>query len=364
MTRRAPPLSTTVPPWPSPAVVAPRSLLRSSDIAPEIAGRRPLAVVEARVAALPPRQARDLALALGVLGHPLAAFVTVGVARPFARLATEQRVRLLERWTASRLPVLRTVAQGVRRLVLASCYAEPSVTAAIGYRGPLHPRAAAVAWEGAAAPLAGHAGAARRERDAEPVLRAATDAERPVLHRAVTATAAEHARAHGAAHTSRPADGDILTADVVVIGSGAGGAVAAARLAERGLDVVVLERGPWCEPGDFTEREGEMVQRLYAEQGLRATDDLGVMVLQGESVGGSTTVNWLVMLRTPDHVLDEWTQRHGTGGPVAGRAWRRCSSASSGRRTRPWCPTTRTRCRTGCCSTARAGSGGAPARRA
>ena len=67
--------------------------------------------------------------------------------------------------------------------------------------------------------------------------------------------------------------GDItLTADVVVIGSGAGGAVAAARFAEAGREVVILEEGEYLHTPDFSEIEGEMVPRLFAEQAMRATD--------------------------------------------------------------------------------------------
>jgi choline dehydrogenase-like flavoprotein len=108
------------------------------------------------------------------------------------------------------------------------------------------------------------------------------------------------------------------TADVVVIGSGAGGAVAAARLAEAGLEVVVLEAGGLWTSTEFTEQDAGMAERLYADQGLRATADLGVAVLQGESVGGSTTVNWMAMLRPGDHVREEWARRFGAGVMTSG----------------------------------------------
>ncbi len=106
-------------------------------------------------------------------------------------------------------------------------------------------------------------------------------------------------------------DAGIITADAIVIGSGAGGAVAAARLAEAGKSVVIVEAGEFVPSDEFTEREAEMTERLYAEGGLLATDDLAVSMLQGATVGGGTTVNWMIMLRTPDHVLEEWTRRFG-----------------------------------------------------
>src|SRR5690606_22025703 len=109
--------------------------------------------------------------------------------------------------------------------------------------------------------------------------------------------------------------GDVsIRAAICVIGSGAGGAVLAARLAEAGRDVVLLEEGRFHTTDDFDEDEAALVPRLFADQGLRATDDLSVTLLQGRGVGGGTIVNWMAMLRAPDHVLDEWERVHGTSG--------------------------------------------------
>ncbi|MEJ7810596.1 MAG: GMC family oxidoreductase N-terminal domain-containing protein [Gemmatimonadaceae bacterium] len=57
-----------------------------------------------------------------------------------------------------------------------------------------------------------------------------------------------------------------------------------------------------------------MTPRLYADAGTRATRDLSVSILQGRVVGGGTTVNWLITLRTPEWVLDEWARDHGAEG--------------------------------------------------
>ncbi len=61
-----------------------------------------------------------------------------------------------------------------------------------------------------------------------------------------------------------------ITADVVIVGSGAGGAVIAHRLAERGREVVVLERGRHVDPSDFTEDERVQFSNLYADGALQS----------------------------------------------------------------------------------------------
>ncbi len=102
-----------------------------------------------------------------------------------------------------------------------------------------------------------------------------------------------------------------LSCDVVIVGSGAGGSVLAAGLAERGLDVIVLEEGPYATRDDFSQVEGEAYPMLYQDRFARATADAAIAVLQGRSVGGGTTVNWTTCFRTPQRVQDFWGERFG-----------------------------------------------------
>ena len=103
-----------------------------------------------------------------------------------------------------------------------------------------------------------------------------------------------------------------LDCDVCIIGSGAGGSVLAAGLAKAGRDVVVLEAGSWLTRRDFELHESEAFVNLYQERGGRATADRAITVLQGKSVGGSTTINWTTCFRTPQRILDHWAEHHGS----------------------------------------------------
>jgi choline dehydrogenase-like flavoprotein len=109
--------------------------------------------------------------------------------------------------------------------------------------------------------------------------------------------------------------GDVAErADVCVIGSGGGGAVAAAELAEAGRSVVVLEQGHHWTSRDFTQREDEMLPRLFEEGGLRQTVDRSITILQGRNVGGSTVHNLCYAFRTPEPILRLWREEHGLPG--------------------------------------------------
>ncbi|MGH7789040.1 MAG: GMC family oxidoreductase [Candidatus Binatia bacterium] len=102
-----------------------------------------------------------------------------------------------------------------------------------------------------------------------------------------------------------------LTAEVCVIGSGAGGAVVAKELAEAGRDVVLLEQGGHYTKEDFTQREDEMMPLLYEDMGQRATRDQTILVLQGRNVGGSTVHNLCYCFRTPEPILAKWQREAG-----------------------------------------------------
>jgi choline dehydrogenase-like flavoprotein len=99
---------------------------------------------------------------------------------------------------------------------------------------------------------------------------------------------------------------DTLEAEVCIVGSGAGGAIAAYELAKDGRDVLVLERGKYVEPRHFTDNEVDMIGRLYADGVMQQTEDFNFTVLQGSCVGGSTTVNNAVCFRPPPKVLRNW----------------------------------------------------------
>ena len=81
-----------------------------------------------------------------------------------------------------------------------------------------------------------------------------------------------------------------LSADVVIIGSGAGGGMAAEQLAAAGLDVLLLEEGLYSSR-DFRLLEAKAYPELYQESACRKTADKGISILQGRAVGGSTVVN-------------------------------------------------------------------------
>lgn len=100
-----------------------------------------------------------------------------------------------------------------------------------------------------------------------------------------------------------------LGCDVVIVGSGAGGATLAAELAEGGLDVIMLEEGGYHTPEEFEPRASWGSRKLYRDAG--ATMSFGnppILFQEGRLVGGSSVINGAMSWRTPEPVLERWSR--------------------------------------------------------
>ncbi|HVK78130.1 MAG TPA: GMC family oxidoreductase, partial [Kofleriaceae bacterium] len=117
-------------------------------------------------------------------------------------------------------------------------------------------------------------------------------------------------------HDGATIDSDrAVEADVVVIGTGAGGAVVAKELAEAGVAVVMIEEGAYFDRTDFTGRAFDMQRRMYRAGGATVSvGNVAIPIPMGQTVGGSTTVNSGTCYRVPERVLAHW--RHQLGLPA------------------------------------------------
>ena len=212
----------------------------------------------------------QLRLLLNALNAPLLRVFITGHWTHFADLPLEAREGVLRWWSTSPIGLLRKSFQGLKRLTHVLFYSKPDAGGcnpnwpAIGYPGPQ--------WQ------------------ADPHPR-----PKPIRPMSIEADVA-------------------LDCDVVIVGSGAGGGVVAGELAQAGQRVIVLEKGDYFDESDFPTREYDAYQNLYENRGVLATQDIGVIVFAGSTLGGGTTVNWAAAFRTPDYVLDEWERDHGLCG--------------------------------------------------
>lgn len=111
--------------------------------------------------------------------------------------------------------------------------------------------------------------------------------------------------------------GDLsLDADVVVIGSGAGGAVVAAELSAAGKRVVVVEEGPYHKPTEYGSwRPSEHMRRVWRDGGMGIAVGVGdtpmINVTMGRVVGGSSVLTGGVCFRVPEEINHIWSQERG-----------------------------------------------------
>jgi choline dehydrogenase-like flavoprotein len=106
--------------------------------------------------------------------------------------------------------------------------------------------------------------------------------------------------------------GDGEECDVAIVGSGAGGAVAAATLAEAGLDVLVLEAGDHYNRESYPTDRLQAIAELYRDAGLTiAAGRPPIPVPVAKAVGGTTVINSGTCFRAPDPVLESWRADYG-----------------------------------------------------
>ncbi len=102
-----------------------------------------------------------------------------------------------------------------------------------------------------------------------------------------------------------------LECDVVIVGSGCGGCVAAFELANAGFDVIVVEQGKYIPPSKLTNLEVQAMDQMYDCHSLLTTEDGNIVILAGATLGGGSSINWSCCLPLPPHVQHEWATEHG-----------------------------------------------------
>jgi choline dehydrogenase-like flavoprotein len=108
------------------------------------------------------------------------------------------------------------------------------------------------------------------------------------------------------------AHGDGEECEVVIVGSGAGGAVAAAMLAEAGVDVLVLEAGDNYNRDNYPTGRLEAITELYREAGLTIAEGRPpIPIPVAKAVGGTTVINSGTCFRAPEGILDGWRDEFG-----------------------------------------------------
>ncbi len=98
-----------------------------------------------------------------------------------------------------------------------------------------------------------------------------------------------------------------MDAEVLVVGSGAGGATTATVLAEAGFDVLVVEEGAWVEQGAVVPFSLDQMDQQYRAGGVTVALGMpSIAYTEGRCAGGGTEVNSGLYWRPPGELLERW----------------------------------------------------------
>jgi len=202
--------------------------------------------------------------------------------RGFSRASLERRRALLRRMERSRVPLRRDLLLLLKTLASLGYGRAPEVQAALGVE---------VRCELGGAPAGAIDGDSHPGGGRETPTTAAGGLDR---------------------HALRPVADGHEECDVVIVGSGAGGAAVARVLAERGLEVVVLEEGEYHDASDYSTDPLVALRSLYRDGGLTVCEGRPpIPVPVGRCVGGTTVINSGTCFRTPPDVLRGWRDELG-----------------------------------------------------
>jgi choline dehydrogenase-like flavoprotein len=219
---------------------------------------------------LPRGQRQELASLFRALDSRIANFLLTGAPRRFSNLDPAARERYLVVWSRSRIAIKRKGFQAAKRLATWLYFSKPLVDRT-------HPL-----WE-------------RIHYDPSELPSGVPDPMESLSPWV----------------PDRDAE---LDADACIVGSGAGGAVIAERLARAGFRVVVLESGEWFSHLAYPRIEREASDRLLLGRGIVTTRDSAIAFLAGQVAGGSTTVNWMTCLPPRAEARAEWVAEGGLEG--------------------------------------------------
>ncbi|KAF2845700.1 long chain fatty alcohol oxidase [Plenodomus tracheiphilus IPT5] len=102
---------------------------------------------------------------------------------------------------------------------------------------------------------------------------------------------------------------EVMETDVVIVGSGCGGGVAAKNLTEAGQRVIVVEKAYHWTPDHFPMSEINGWNHLFMSGAFITSDDSSLSIVAGQAWGGGGTVNWSASLQTQGFVRREWAAR-------------------------------------------------------
>ncbi len=218
-----------------------------------------------------PELVSQLRLVLRLIETRAGSLLIGGRAVKYSSLRGDERDAYLQHWVQHRIPLMRSAASALRKLLCFLAYADA-------------------------------------DEPGDPKLRARLKSigYNPKPNAAT--------RDYSKLVAFNPQQAQRIAVDVLVIGSGAGGGSVARDLARAGKRVMVIESGALYDERSFPTKERDAYERLYLDSGFTATADAHIAILAGGTVGGGTTVNWMTSIPIPDRVRDEWEEQHGVEG--------------------------------------------------